>query len=254
MRAVASSLFRVIRFPHQGKIVTVDQLSFFVSSSDGNVPFVEHTAVPLESVVVGLFKDPALMGVFSLPPLNVAPINMIFVRSDPWVLPPLDQIGSWGYEMSLSPAELKYVEIVSASAPSSEPAPLSRARDSYMQPPWLGDSTSLDPLQELFPSDEAIIETMSFEEPPWLDHHHRSSFLPTHWEMLACLERFASCFPFQPLQTPIQIYQVSSEGNMGNITQTQPIDISIKPGIFEHIRVGVTCTLEEIWLYTGSFS
>jgi len=44
MQAVASSLFCVIRFPHQGKIVTVDQLSFFASSSQGNVPFVEHTS------------------------------------------------------------------------------------------------------------------------------------------------------------------------------------------------------------------
>eukprot|EP00253_Pinus_taeda_P029891 PITA_29891 len=147
MRAVASSLFHVICFPHQGKIVTVDQLSFFTSSSDGNVSFVEHTSVPLESVGAGLFKDPTLMGVFSLPPPNIASINMIFVRSDAWVLPPLDQ----------------------------------------------------------------------------------------------------------PLQTPIQIHQVSSEGNMGNITQTQPIDISIKPGIVEHIHVGVTCTPKEIQLYPSLF-
>ena len=58
MQAVASSLFRVIRFPHQGKIVTVDQLSFFASSSEGNVLFVEHTSKSLESVAAGLFKDP----------------------------------------------------------------------------------------------------------------------------------------------------------------------------------------------------
>jgi hypothetical protein len=29
MRAVVSTLFRVVRFPHQGKVVTVDQLAFF---------------------------------------------------------------------------------------------------------------------------------------------------------------------------------------------------------------------------------
>ena len=94
MQVVASSLFRVIRFPHQGKIVTVDQLSFFASSSEGNVPFMEHTSKSFESVGAGLFKDPALMGVFPLPPPNLAPINMIFVRSDPWVLPPANQIES----------------------------------------------------------------------------------------------------------------------------------------------------------------
>lgn len=89
MRAVASSLFRVIRFPHQGKIVTVDQLSFFASSSEANMPFVEHTSIPLESVGVGLFKDPTLMGVFSLPPPNVAPTNMISFVLIPGFFPPL---------------------------------------------------------------------------------------------------------------------------------------------------------------------
>ena len=36
------------------------------------------------------------MGVFPLPTLNLAPINMIYVRSDPWVLPPANQIESRG--------------------------------------------------------------------------------------------------------------------------------------------------------------
>ena len=135
MRAVASSLFHVIRFPHQGKNVTVDQLSFFASSSEGNVPFVEHTSIPLESLGARLFKDLTLLGVFSLPPPNVAPINMISVRSNPWILPPTDQIESWGDEMSLSPAELNYVEIVSASIPPPESAFSSRILDSCTHSP-----------------------------------------------------------------------------------------------------------------------
>ena len=113
---------------------------------------------------------------------------------------------------------------------------------------------SSDTLKEIFPYDEAIIETMSLEEPPWSDHHHRSSFLPTHREILTCLEWFDPHLPSQPLQTPIQIYQVSSEGNMENITQTQSIDIYVKPGIVEHIHVGVTCTPDEIQRYTDLFS
>jgi len=193
------------------------------------------------------------MCVFSLPPPNVTSINTITVRPDLWILPPTDQVESWGDEIPLSPAELNYVEVVAASAPSLEPAPLSKVPDSYAPSPWLGDEAYSDPLKEIFPSDEAIIETMSLEEPRWQDHHHRSSFLPIHLDMLTCLKRFAPCLPFQPLQTPIQIYQVSSEGNMGNITQTQHIDISVKPGIVEHIHIGVTCTPEEIRLYTNLF-
>jgi len=155
--------------------------------------------------------------------------------------------------MPLSPAELNYVEIVSASVSSFDPAPLSRSLDVYVQSPWLRDIVSSDPLQETFPSDEAILETMSFEDPPWFDHHHHSLFLLSQGAMTTCLEKFASCIPSQLLQTLIQIHDVFSEGNMGNIMQTMPIDISVKPGIVENIHIGVTCTLDEIQLYVDLF-
>ena len=117
--------------------------------------------------------------------------------------------------MPLSPAELNYVEIIAASAPSSELAPLSKVLHSFAPSAGLVDETSSDPLKETFPSEEAIIEAMSLEELPWHDSHHRSSFLLAPQDILTCLEWFA---PYLPLQRPIQIYQVSSEGNMANIT------------------------------------
>jgi len=114
MRAMASSLFRVIYFPHQGKIVTIDQLSFFASSLlDGNVLYVKHSGAPFESVGAGLFKDSAFMGIFPLPPPHVASINMISVKSDSWVIPAPDIVDTCGEVMSLSPAEVNYMEIVS---------------------------------------------------------------------------------------------------------------------------------------------
>lgn len=67
------------------------------------MPFVEHTSILYESVGVGIFKDPTLMGVFSLSPPNITPINMISVHFDPWILPPTDQVESWGDVMPLSP-------------------------------------------------------------------------------------------------------------------------------------------------------
>lgn len=95
MHVIASTLFRVLRFPHQGKIVTVDQLSFFASSFlEGNVPYVDHMSVLYESVGVRLFKAPTLTGIFLLPPPNVASINMISVNPDPCMIPPLDQVDS----------------------------------------------------------------------------------------------------------------------------------------------------------------
>lgn len=52
----------------------------------------EHTSKSCESVGARPFKDPTLMGVFSLPPPNLTPINMIYMRSDLWVLPPANQM------------------------------------------------------------------------------------------------------------------------------------------------------------------
>lgn len=156
----------------------------------------EHTSIPYESVGTRLFKDPALMSDFSLPHSNVTSINMISFNIDPWVIPPVNQVDSWDEVMSLNLAELNYVEIVSDSVSSFNSAPLSKYLDAYVQSPWLGDNVSSDPLQETFPSDEAILETMSFEDPPWFDHHHRSLFLPSHGAMTTFLEKFASCIHF----------------------------------------------------------
>ena len=47
MQAVASSLFRVVCFPFNGKIVTIDQMSFknlsVTTSSGASIPIVEHS-------------------------------------------------------------------------------------------------------------------------------------------------------------------------------------------------------------------
>jgi hypothetical protein len=85
MTAIVSSVFRVLHFPHQGKIVTIDQLAFCTpdlgSNVGSNVPFVGDTQQSYMSVGVGMFKDSSLMGTFPLPPppptTNISPINMI---------------------------------------------------------------------------------------------------------------------------------------------------------------------------------
>jgi hypothetical protein len=83
MHAVVSTLFHVIRFPQQGKVITVDQLAFFNSDTrTNNVPFIAKTPSGYENVGVGLLKDSSLMGTFPIPPpdvphLFVASINMI---------------------------------------------------------------------------------------------------------------------------------------------------------------------------------
>jgi hypothetical protein len=100
MHAVVSTLFHVLRFPHQGKVVTVDQLAFFNSDSHtSNVPFILKTPPGYENVGVGLLKDSTLMGTFPIPPPDIPPpfvasINMISTSvhetpasHDPWIVP-----------------------------------------------------------------------------------------------------------------------------------------------------------------------
>ena len=88
-------------------------------------------------------------------------------------------------------------------------------------------------LSVTFPSDESIIEIMNTDEPIWEDHHHRSLFLPN---TISVNHDFASLFSTDIVNTPqnpILLQDTYSEGNLCNITQKNPIDISSNPGTLE---------------------
>jgi hypothetical protein len=76
MKAVASSIFRTIMFPHNGKIVTIDQVTHYEpnpsASLDNILPLI-HTnqdVYPLIEMGPGIFKDPSLLGTYhGAPPL-----------------------------------------------------------------------------------------------------------------------------------------------------------------------------------------
>jgi hypothetical protein len=85
MKVVSSTLFRVIHFRCQGKIVTINQLDNCTpdlqDNPSTNVPFIGESYGGYECVSIGMFKYPSLMGIFPLPAPNtthIAPINMIF--------------------------------------------------------------------------------------------------------------------------------------------------------------------------------
>jgi hypothetical protein len=73
MKVVASSVFQLVKFPHQGKIITVDQLDFCTPdvriNPNVNVPFIGESSLGCESIRVGLY--PSLMGNFPLPPPEI---------------------------------------------------------------------------------------------------------------------------------------------------------------------------------------
>jgi hypothetical protein len=247
MRVVVSTLFRVVRFPHQGKVVMVDQLSFFNSNTrTGNVSFIAKTPLGYENVRVGLLKDSSLMGNFPIPPpdvphSSVASINMIstmphdFPAShDPWIVPDPGDHFCFGDIMPLSPVESAYHTIQSAT-PST---------------PSL-DELSPDHFCVIFPTDEMIMSIM--EDTPWDDGHHRSIlFLEQH--TLENYQRISTSSTVVVISiVPGSSHDVFAEGNLSNISPTIPIDISIKPGIVENVHIGASCSLDEIVTYTSLF-
>lgn len=129
---VPSSYFRCIKFPHEGKLVTINQLSFYNAPNEFGtpVPLVDKSTPACENMGVYLYSS--LMGSFNI----VAPILLVksfpvyaithvardqdFLKrsfktaylSDPWTLPKLvtlvNEEGTIGITSPLSTVEVAY--------------------------------------------------------------------------------------------------------------------------------------------------
>jgi hypothetical protein len=121
MRTIVSTIFHVVCFPHQGKVITVNQLAFFnYDTHNGNVSFIAKNPLGYENVGVGLLKDSSLMGTFPIPPpdvphSSVASINMISTSihelpasHDPWIVPDPGDHLRYGDKMPLSLVKSAY--------------------------------------------------------------------------------------------------------------------------------------------------
>jgi hypothetical protein len=87
MKAVASSIFRTMMFPHNGKIITIDQVSHYEPNPSTNIdnilPLI-HTnleAYPLIEMGPKIFKDPSLLGTYHGAPPLLHPSNQVCVIS-----------------------------------------------------------------------------------------------------------------------------------------------------------------------------
>jgi hypothetical protein len=181
MIVFASSVFRCVQFPYQGKIFTINQLDYCTpdarTPTSNNIPFLGDTKITYESVGIGLLKYSSLMGTFPtpLPPTSqhISTINMIstmayqsYESSDPWVVPSPLEFDALGDTIPLSPVEASYNAIQSAS-PSLDDQHL-LASNTYSFPSWLDSlSSTFDYILWIFPSDESIMEMLSIEEVPW---------------------------------------------------------------------------------------
>jgi hypothetical protein len=247
MRAVVSTLFRVVRFPHQGKVVTIDQLAFFNSDTcTGNVPFIAKTQPGYENVDVGLLKDSSLIYTFPIPPPDVprssiASINMISTSihgiptsHNPWMVPnPGDHL-RYTNEMSLIPVESSY-QAIQLATPST---------------PSLGE-LSPDPFHVISPIDEMIMFVM--EDTPWDDGHHHS-ILFLEQDTIENYQRISTPSTVVVISTvPKSTHDVFSKGNLSDISPTIPLDISIKLGIVENVHIGASCSPDEIITYMSLF-
>jgi hypothetical protein len=87
MIVVSYSIFNILQFPHQGKIVTIGQLDYCTpdlhNSPANNVPFFRQSSIEYESVGVSLLKDSSLMAISPFPSPDtphVATLNIILTQ------------------------------------------------------------------------------------------------------------------------------------------------------------------------------
>jgi len=140
------------------------------------------------NVIVGIFKDTSLMGIFLLPPMspiaNIATINMIssftsrsIISVDPWVVPHSEDVESSEASISFTVFDIVNLTIPSTFIDTSQqlhhhmefhqPTPPVRFFDSLC---------SHDILDFELPSEEAILEVMASIENPKDEVMHQSSF------------------------------------------------------------------------------
>jgi hypothetical protein len=89
MKAIASSLFRTMMFPHNEKIITIDQVSHYglnhFANIDNILPLVRTSSdvYPLMDMGPKIFKDPSLLGAYrGAPPLIHPSTQVCVVSSD----------------------------------------------------------------------------------------------------------------------------------------------------------------------------
>jgi hypothetical protein len=188
MHAVVATVFRVLLFPHEGQIVSIDQ--FYFSCPDPSlgasmVLMIDNMQPDVANVGVGLF--PPLMGTFDyLPPsddvkfisvVSDQPKAEIFHMSsfymtyfnDLWTLPStsamMEGTGHHGMEIPLYATEVAYSIVHQASTnPDLTPA---HKLDLVLEPIWAqGSPATIDSLDLVLPSNDVIIEALTSPERP----------------------------------------------------------------------------------------
>ena len=178
----------------------------------------------------------SLMGTFDLP----APINYIgsisvdksiatvVDRIDHWVLPSPHEL-----EVPLSAVEVAYQAITQTTVdPILDPLTVSEDVEEVYFPSCAENSShSMDCLDMVLPSNEAILEALSGRDQTCEDIYHQSYFLLelSRIEIQEFHMRLADDvdMPINPLPREGMLV----EGNMENISATIPINIFVNPDV-----------------------
>ena len=144
--------------------------------------------------------------------------------------------------------EVAYQAITQATVdPIPDPLTVSEDLEEVYLPAWAENSSlSIDCLDTVLPSNEAIMEAMSGCDKICEDLHHRSYFLPElsrieNQEFHVRLSEDVG-IPINPLPRE----GVFAEGNMENISATIPINISVNPDVMENIYIVKTTLLRRL--------
>jgi hypothetical protein len=256
MQAMVAIVFWVLLFPHEGWIVTIDQLSFSRPDPAFRASMVSMIDNPQPGVVnIGFGLYPSLMGTFDyLPPhddikfiSNHQKVEIFQVSSfcttyfeDPWILPSpsttMDETGHLCMSTPLSVVEVAY-SLVRQASTNTDLTP-AQELDPLLEPIWAqGSLANTDSLDLVFPSDEAVIEAMTSPDKPWEDLHHRSYFLLELsqievGEFTVTMTGDRSCHT-----NPLATHKIYAEGNMETIVEMIPINISRTPGVIDNVFI-----------------
>lgn len=169
----------LIKFPHNGKIITIDQLTYFSSNptSSDNIQHVYKMAIPYKDVWVGLVKDSGLLGTFPFPPPNISPsfatIHMISLNTivlyDPSIVPSDSEVDSFRDVMPFSPFEVAYPVVQSFSdSCSTEIDPMNVIHGESL----LVSTSESTTFSKTIHIDEQIHEFLCVDDLPWENLHH----------------------------------------------------------------------------------
>ena len=192
MQVVTSSLFCIVCFPHNGKIVTIDQMTFknppIIASSEASVLKVEHSQPATGSVGVGMY--PSLMGTFSC----LAPVLMIgssfygastSMRSvpfhtshmgDPWILPSSSPSSeSIKTSVPLPVVMIAYQDNLQSTVEPCSSSSLTEEEYPYVLPAWeVQSSHAHDCLDTVFLQMKRLLRLC------WELSHHGRNFIIDH--------------------------------------------------------------------------